>query len=293
MFKTTNLPKYKEIDVVLNPWKLRSLLKKLNPTHVHLSVEGPLGITARLLLSKWKWRYTTAYHTNFPEYIETHIGLSKRFIIPLVRWFHKNSSAVLTPSKSTSDKLNEWRIPNSIVWGRGFNKEIFHPSTARGFKPKSDKKNLLYVGRVSDEKNIEEFLKLQTDHRRLVVVGDGPARQKLEKKYPLAEFVGFKQDAALARYYQEADVFVFPSKSDTLGVVMIESIACGTPVAAYNVEGPLDVVSPSINGYLSDNLEEAVQNAITLDRNMVVWSSRKFTWESSADTFEQSLVTIK
>lgn len=286
MFKSVPMPGYPEISLTLNPWKLKSQLCELKPTHVHIAVEGPLGITARFLLKDWGWDYTSAYHTNFPEYIKSHYGISPKLVIPLVKWFHQYSSAILVPSEGTANKLRSWGLSKSLAWGRGFDSSLFFP------KPKkNDKLTLLYVGRVSEEKNIEDFLKLQTPERRLVVVGDGPARVKLEKQFPLAEFVGFKRGAELASFYQGADVFVFPSRTDTLGVVMIEAMACGTPVAAYNVEGPIDVVKDGISGALDPNdLESCVVRAANLDRALVVADSRRFSWEASCDTFESQLV---
>lgn len=288
LFKSRPMPGYPEISLTLNPWKLRSMLRELKPTHVHVAVEGPLGIVARYTLKSWGWRYTTAYHTNFPEYAQTHHGIPQSAVIPLVRWFHQYSSAVLTPSQSTADKLAGWRIPNPVVWGRGFDTSLFTP-----IQHKNDKLTLLYVGRVSAEKNIEDFLRLQKPDRRLIVVGDGPARAQLEQNYPEAEFVGFKKGAELAAFYQQADVFVFPSRSDTLGVVMIEAMACGTPVAAYRVEGPRDVVRPAVSGVLhSSDLEVCVTLAVGLDRVEVARDAQRFSWETSCDTFEGQLVAV-
>ncbi len=286
MFKTVSAPGYSEIKLALNPWKLRSLLKELRPTHVHIAVEGPLGTVARILMKRWRWQYTTAYHTNFPEYLYTFYKVPTSITIPLVKWFHQYSSAILTPSVSTAGKLNRWGLTKTVVWGRGYDETIFYPD-----KRENEQLELLYVGRVSDEKNIGDFLRLQKPGRRLTVVGDGPARQRLEKEFPEAVFVGFKQGKELAAYYQQADVFVFPSRSDTLGVVMIEAIACGTPVAAYRVEGPIDVVRPGINGYLhATDLETCVQLASCIDRSVVALSAKKFSWETSCDTFESQLV---
>lgn len=289
LFTHRPMPGYPQIDVTLDPWRLCALVKSLNPTHAHLAVEGPLGLTARLLFRSWGWRYTTAYHTNFPEYVEAHYGLPAGIVVPLVRWFHRRSAAVLVPSASTRDKLHEWGLTSAAHWGRGFNQDIFHPAE----RQPSDKLRLLYVGRVSEEKNVEAFLRLHQPDRTLTVVGDGPSRARLEAAYPQVTFVGFKKGAHLASYYQQADVFVFPSRSDTLGVVMIEAIACGTPVAAYQVEGPRDVVTDGVNGSLHPtDLDEAVRLATSLNREQVVASAEAFSWETSVDTFEKALVPV-
>lgn len=290
LFKQAPMPGYPEIKVALNPWKLRSMLRDIQPTHVHVAVEGSLGITARLLLKHWGWCYTSAYHTNFPEYLEQHLRIPTWLTIPLVRWFHRQSSAVLTPSQTTANKLGSWGIKRAAVWGRGFDREVFTPVIRPS--PTGDLK-LLYVGRVSVEKNIEDFLKLQRPDWSLTVVGDGPARATLEKSYPETVFVGFKTGAELARFYQDADVFVFPSRSDTLGVVMIEAMACGTPVAAYRVEGPNDLVINGVNGLKhSDDLGIATYLASWVARETVAASAQKHTWEACADTFERCLVPV-
>lgn len=289
LFRSIPMPGYPEISLTLNPWRLRSMLLSLRPTHIHVAVEGPLGIFSRFLLKQWDWKYTSAYHTNFAEYIALHYGISPRFVIPLITWFHKYSEAILVPSESTSAKLKSWGLLKSVEWSRGFDSSLFFPA----LRP-NNKLTLLYVGRVSVEKNIEDFLKLQTPERRLIVVGDGPERSRLEKQFPLAEFVGFKRGSELAAYYQNADVFVFPSKTDTLGVVMIEAIACGTPVAAYRVGGPMDVVRDGISGFLDPiDLDSCVTRAALLDRTGVASDSRRFSWEESCDTFERRLVPIQ
>jgi glycosyltransferase involved in cell wall biosynthesis len=289
LFRHRPMPGYPQISLALNPWRLKQLVKEVNPTHVHLAVEGPLGITARYLLRGLGWRYTTAYHTNFPEYVEAHYGLPARWVVPFVRWFHRHSAAVLVPSNSTNAKLAGWGLMQAVTWGRGFRQDIFRP-VDRG---PSDRLRLLYVGRVSAEKNIEDFLRLQRPGWELTVVGDGPARADLEARYPEARFVGFKRGTELASFYQQADVFVFPSRSDTLGVVMIEAIACGTPVAAYQVEGPCDVVTSGLNGVLvSNRLERAVEKAACLSREQVAASAHRFSWDTSVDAFERALVPV-
>jgi glycosyltransferase involved in cell wall biosynthesis len=300
-FKSVPMPGYSMIRLV---WQLRTARKVIrealdaligldtaqNGAHVHIAVEGPLGILARLECVKRRIPFTTAYHTNFPEYASKIYGIPSSWVVPFIRWFHSRSQAVLVPSHGTSLRLFEYGIKNTKIWGRGYDDGIFTPRIEGGC---SKQKTLLYVGRVSREKNIEDFLKLQRPNRRLIVVGDGPALKELKDKNPSVEFVGFQYGADLANYYRQADVFVFPSRTDTLGVVMIEAIACGTPVAAYKVEGPIDVVKNRVTGVLvTDDLNWAVEGCLWLDRARVAEAAKSFSWNKTTTMFVESLVSV-
>lgn len=290
MFKTVPAPSYPEIKLAWNLWTLGDLMPD-DVDSVHIATEGPLGIAARLLCTKRGWRYTTGYHTNFPEYLDQRTGIPAPLFYPLFRLLHKSSRAILTPSARTVDKLKFFmHLPQAMVWGRGFDENVFKPAVpphTRG----GDGLALLYVGRVSIEKNLEALLTLSEDDTyHINIVGDGPDRERLEKKYPKVSFHGYKHGAELAEFYQAADVFVFPSKTDTFGIVMVEAMACGTPVAAYPVEGPTEAVLPGVGGVLNDNLLVAIHEAAKLDRHRVPLNAGLHNWEHSASTFFEALV---
>ena len=288
-FKTVATPGYPEIRLAWDAWNLAAQVPA-NVDAVHIATEGPLGIAARVLCARRGWRYTTGYHTNFPEYLEHRTSVPARFFYPTFRRLHQGAAAVLTPSTATAARLaQDLRLSNAVVWGRGYDADIFQPPSARSTA--GSRLKLLYVGRVSIEKNLEDLLKLSASAEFEVhIVGDGPDRDKLEAAYPLARFHGYRRGAELATFYQQADVFVFPSRTDTFGIVMVEAMACGTPVAAYPVEGPIEAVTPGIGGELDADLVTAILAAAKLPRERVLENARRHSWESSADVFFGSLV---
>lgn len=289
-FKTVAAPSYPEIRLAWNLWDLARQLPT-NIDSLHIVTEGPLGIAARLLARRRQWRYTTGYHTNFPEYLQHRTGLPARLFYPMFHWLHARSRAVLVPSGATADKLRrDLKLDDVVIWGRGFDTEIFK---SIDHQPPTSQLRLLYVGRVSVEKNLRALLTLSADAAYDVhIVGDGPDRVTLEAEFPAATFHGYKQGAELAAHYQAADVFVFPSKTDTFGIVMVEAMACGTPVAAYPVEGPIEAVIPGVGGALNADLLVAIQEAAKLPRWKVLNNAALHSWESSADTFFENLVDV-
>jgi glycosyltransferase involved in cell wall biosynthesis len=294
-FKTFPLPSYPEIRLTWNVWKVGSLIKQIAPDAIHVATEGTLGIAARIYLSWKKIPFTTSYHTKTPEYIKARVNwFPVKIGYAFMRWLHKPSQAVLVTTESMKAELTTQRLhDNLVVWSRGVDLELFNPDI-RWNKPPHHITNLLYVGRVSVEKNIEAFLDLNIPDSIQIVVGDGPDRKRLKEKYPNAKFVGYKHGEQLAKYFADADVFVFPSKSDTFGIVMIEANACGTPVAAYPVTGPKDFVVDHRNGVLDDDLETAITLASILDRTKVRrYVEENYSWEKSAKVFENTLVQIE
>jgi glycosyltransferase involved in cell wall biosynthesis len=288
LFRTIPTPTYPEIKTAVNIWKIRKLIPR-DIDSVHISTEGSLGIAARTLCWSRKWSYTSGFHTNFPDYIHDRFGIPTSYTYPLFRWVHDQSKAVMAPSRSTQEKLNRNGFKNVIVWGRGFNKNIFYPRPA--IQPITGIPKLLYVGRVAFEKNLEELLVLSKKYPDITIVGDGPDRAKLEKKYPDVKFIGYRKGAALAECYRSADIFVFPSYTDTFGVVMLEAMACGLPVVAHDVEGPKDVILHKQGGILSYDLDYGIQAALRLKGNpSVMLNAALHTWEKSADTFFNNLV---
>jgi glycosyltransferase involved in cell wall biosynthesis len=289
-FPHCGAPGYPEVKLSW-PRKIGRLIRSENPNYIHIATEGPIGLSARLWLGCRGWRYTTSYHTKFPEMIKKLYGIPESWTYAYVRWFHKHSDCVLTTTKTMVNDLRLHGFSGDIrAWTRGVDRSIFDPA----LRTKSEKeKILLNVGRISGEKNLDDFCKLQLSNTKKIVVGDGPSKKELKKRYPDVEFVGAKTGRELASYYANADVFVFPSKADTFGIVIIESIACGTPVAAYNVPGPMDILKPGITGYMSDNLQNAVEICLDYPRDLVVEASQEWTWEHCWQIFHQNLVSIK
>jgi glycosyltransferase involved in cell wall biosynthesis len=205
-----------------------------------------------------------------------------------MRWFHKNSHRVLVTTESIQEELKIKGFQNLRVWTRGVDRTIFN-SGHRG-ETQADGPVLLSVGRVSIEKGLDDFCRLDIPGASKIVVGDGPYRRELERRYPGILFAGAKKGINLARYYAQADVFVFPSRADTFGVVNIEALACGTPVAAYPVPGPKDIVEPGLTGFLNDNLRLAVEQCLTLDRRAVEDASLRWTWAECWRIFEENLI---
>ena len=288
MFHTFPLPNYAEISVAWNFWDLKKKIEKFDADYIHISVEGPLGITARHYCLEHKIPYTTCIHTKFPEYVYERFGIGLDVTKGLLKWFHNSAAKTLVNTISHKEELEKDGFTDLVLWSRGFDEKIFYPCPDGG-----KKKYLLYVGRVAVEKNIEEFLKMPS-HLPKVVVGGGPSLKSYAKKYPDVEFVGFKKGKELADYYRDAACFVFPSLTDTFGIVLIEALACGTPLAGFNVTGPKDIVIEGVNGSLDDkNLENAVKRALQVDRTSTFNSSKTYTWDTVAEQFINSLVPMK
>ncbi len=291
-FATLPCPTYPEIRLAMpRPAAVGRMIEALAPDAVHLATEGPLCLSARHWCLKRGIPFTTAYHTNFPDYVQSRTGLPARWFWPYFRWFHGPASAVLTSTPSIRRALAEAGIHQTHQWGRGVDLALFTPEGGRHPAMTAvEGPVLLSVGRVAVEKNIEAFLALDTPGTK-VVVGDGPARVALQARHPEALFLGLLKGDALASAYRAADVLVFPSLTDTFGLVMIEAMACGTPVAAYPVTGPVDVVTEE-TGSLDQRLEVAVERALTRDRAACAAYGRGFTWERSAREFLSSLYRL-
>jgi glycosyltransferase involved in cell wall biosynthesis len=285
-FHHVDCPGYNEVKIAF-PRKIGQAIEEISPDHIHIATEGPMGLCARQYLDKHGYRYNTAYHTKFPEGLRKLFGIPEALTWPLVRWFHKHSGKVLTTTDTMVKELRDHGFDGEIVsWTRGVDRDIFYP------RPRGPNQNplLLCVSRVSKEKNLEDFFQLDYPGARKIMVGDGPMREEYEATYPDVEFVGFKTGKELADYYRMADVFVFPSQWETFGIVMIEAMACGTPVAAYPVQGPLDVVDQGVTGYMSQDLRVAVDQCLTLDQNLVAQGSQRWSWQRAWEIFKNNLV---
>lgn len=292
LFVTLPCPTYPEIRLALPlPRAVGRMIEAATPDAVHLATEGPLCLAARHWCCRRGLPFSTAYHTNFPEYVESRIGLPARLFWPYFRWFHGSANVVLASTPSIRRTLRQAGIAHTLHWGRGVDLSLFSPEGSRNPAMTALEGPVqLYVGRVAVEKNIEAFLTLDTPGTK-VVVGDGPAREALTLRFPEAHFLGMLSGDALAAAYRAADVLVFPSLTDTFGLVMIEAMACGTPVAAYPVTGPVDIVPPQV-GCLDPDLGQAVHGALTRDRQACADYAGSFTWERSAAEFLRSLQPI-
>ena len=288
-YRYVDCPKYNEVKLAY-PKGLGKEIDALCPDHIHIATEGPMGVFARSHLAMGGYRYNTAYHTKFPEGIKALLGIPESLTWPLVRWFHSNSNCVLTTTPSMVEQLhNKGFVHNIKPWTRGIDRDVFKPSTRNS---QATKPLMLNVGRVSAEKNLEVFYELDIPGTK-IQVGDGPKLEYYKKKYPGVHFVGAKRGKHLADYYQQADVFVFPSKWDTFGLVQIEAMACGTPVAAYPVQGPVDVIDNNVTGVMDNNLSIAVKKALDLDREQVYTGSTKWSWKRAWEIFRDNLVETR
>ena len=290
-FRTLPMPTYPEIPLAIMPGRqVAHRIRALEPDAIHIATEGPLGAAARSYCVKQGLGFTTAYHTCFPEYVKPRFGIPLAITYAWLRRFHARSAAVLVATPAMRALLEARGFRNIADWSRGVDTELFHPAAERF----SDLRRpvFLFVGRVAVEKNLPAFLALDLPGTKLVV-GDGPDRRMLEKRFPEAVFAGAKTGLELASYYQRADVFVFPSRTDTFGLVMVEAMACGTPVAAYPVRGPIDVVKDPSAGVLDQDLGCAAMAALQLDRDKVARYGQRFTWELSTRQFLASLVPAR
>ncbi|MEN9807860.1 MAG: hypothetical protein RL756_2380 [Pseudomonadota bacterium] len=288
LFKTVSLPGYREIAIARNPWRLGKRILAARPDTVHVATEGPLGLAARQFLARNRIPFTTSLHTKFPEYIHARTRLPLGWGYAALRWFHRPALSVLCTTASHVAELEARGLERLVVWGRGVDVARFTPVPRAGARSRP---RLLYVGRVAIEKNLEDFLRLRVDADK-VIVGDGPARPALQAAYPEAAWLGYRHGAELAAEYAAADVFVFPSRTDTFGLVMLEAMACGTPVAAYPVTGPRDVVVDGVNGALDTDLLAAVERALRVDRQACRAFAETHSWRAVAQRFVEHLVPI-
>lgn len=288
-YSYVDCPRYNEVKLAY-PKGLGKEIEKIAPNYIHLATEGPMGLFARRYLTIHRYRYNTAYHTKFPEGIKEILGIPEAVTWPLIRWFHSNSNRVLTTTESMVKELQSRGFKNNVVsWTRGVDRSIFKPLPRQ---TSSSQPILVCVSRVSAEKNLEAFFELDYPGAKKIMVGGGPKLEEYRLKYPQVEFVGFKRGVELAFYYQQADVFVFPSRWDTFGLVMIEALACGTPVAAFPVQGPKDVIDESLTGFMENDLAVAVKKCLALDRDIVYNHSLRWSWQAAWQIFRNNLVEI-
>ncbi|PZA09327.1 glycosyltransferase family 1 protein [Rhodopseudomonas palustris] len=282
-FPTVALPSYPDLRIAIpNPIRVAHLINAAKADCVHIATEGPIGLAARRYCRKRGLRFTTSFHTRFPEYVSARAPIPESWVWSLLRRFHGASHAVMAATPALADELRGRGFNNVVLWPRGVDGHLFHPR--EGADLGLPRPVFLSVGRVAVEKNLEAFLSLDLPGTK-VVVGDGPARAALERDFPNAVFLGAKQGEALAQVYAAADVFVFPSKTDTYGLVLLEALASGVPVAAYPVTGPRDVIGDAPVGVLSDDLRAACLGALEISREACLAFAADHTWEASAHAF--------
>ena len=286
-FRTVPCPSYPEIRLALFPGRgVVRRLKTLRPEAVHIATEGPLGLAARRACVKLGLAFTTSFHTRFPEYLTARTGLPPAVGYAWLRRFHRASAGVMVATPTLLRELEDRGFANLAPWSRGVDTGLFHPRDT----PVLDlpRPIFLNVGRVAVEKNIGAFLELDLPGSK-VVVGDGPQRAELEARYPDVVFTGAKIGEELARHYASADVFVFPSRTDTFGLVLLEALATGLPVAAYPVQGPLDVIDGSGVGVLDEDLGAAARRALEIPRELCRTYAEGFSWQACARQFLDNL----
>ncbi|MGM4916987.1 glycosyltransferase [Tardiphaga sp. 813_E8_N1_3] len=289
-FRTVGLPSYADLRVAIpSRRKIARLIDEARPDNIHIATEGPIGFSVRAYCRRRNIPFTTSFHTRFPEYISARFPIPESWVWAGLRRFHGASSAVMAATPALASELRDRGFRNVVLWPRGVDANLFHPRHVDLGKPKPI---FLSVGRVAVEKNLEAFLDLDLPGTK-VVVGDGPARAALEAKHPDALFTGALQGEALAVAYASADVFVFPSKTDTYGLVLLEALASGVPVAAFPVTGPKDVIGASPVGVLSDDLRHACLKALEISPQECLKFAAGHTWEASARAFVSNISHVR
>ena len=290
LFATLPCPGYAEIRLSIAPGrKLARLIGAYAPDTLHIATEGPLGLAARRYGLVRGLSFSTSFHTRFPDYVEARIGLPSAIGYAALRWFHRPSQAVMVSTKSLRHELSQRGFTNLRPWSPGVDTELFRPQPKDLFGWR--RPIFLYVGRIAVEKNIQAFLDLDLPGSK-VVVGDGPMFDELRRRYAEVHFVGAKFGDDLARHYAAADVFVFPSRTDTFGLVQLEALACGIPVAAYPVTGPLDVIDGSGVGCLDKDLARAARSALAISPESCRAFAMKFSWHNCATQFLAHLPSV-
>jgi len=282
------MPTYPEIRLALFPRRgLEKMVDDFDPNAIHIATEGTLGMSARAICLKRAIPYTTSFHTRFPEYVRARFPIvPESAVYGFLRWFHGPAATMMVATPSLKSEMEAHGFTNVSLWSRGVDVDAFRP--IEGASLPFAKPIWLNVGRVAVEKNLDAFLSLDLPGTK-VIVGDGPARAQLARKYPDAKFLGPKSGEDLARCYAASDVFVFPSRTDTFGLVVLEALACGTPVAAYPVQGPRDVIGDAPVGALDDDLKAACERALTIPRDTCRAFALTRSWRACTEQFVANL----
>ncbi len=292
LFLSLPLPFYSEIRLAFTTVsKIEKIIFFEKPDYIHIGTEGPLGFLARKACLHKAVSFTTSYHTHFPHYIKLRIHFLFTLTYAYLKWFHGAAERTFVATDGLRKELLSFGLKNIIVWPLGVDLELFKRNNT--LPQLYAKPIFLYFGRIAVEKNVEEFLQTALPGTKLIV-GDGPLRKKLEKKYcdDSTLFLGYKRGQNLVNIISQSDVFVFPSRTDTFGLVIIEALACGVPVAAHNVLGPKDIISQGEDGYLSDNLTQAALACLLLSKDKCREKASKYSWTNSKESFLNSLYRV-
>lgn len=282
-FRTMPMPGYREIPLALMPGRqLDRLIEGFLPDCIHIATEGPLGMAARRWCMHHEVAFTSSYHTRFPEYLRLRAPVPTRWTYAWLRRYHGAAHRTMVRTRTQKKELTQRGFRNLEVWPGGVDTQLFRPRKERVLKLPGP--IALYAGRVAREKSLEDFLSVPFAGSK-VIVGDGPDRIALQARFPDAHFLGYHHGEALAQRVASADVFVFPSRTDTLGLVMLEAMACGVPVAAFPVPGPQDVVVEGVSGCLDENLAAAMERALMLDRTACRTFAGEFSWRHCSQIF--------
>jgi len=289
-FRSIPCPTYPEISLAITTRReMERRIDRFSPDCLHIATEGPLGWMARRIALQRKWPFTTAYHSRFPEYVQARFHIPVSWMYALLRRFHNAANFTLAPTPAIVADLKARGFRGARLWSRGVDLALFEATGERDAAVK--RPIFLYVGRIAVEKQVDAFLRLDLPGEKWVA-GEGPERQRLQAKYPQARWLGVLNGEDLARLYRSADVMVFPSVTDTFGLVMVESMACGTPVAAFPVPGPIDVIGNSAGGVMHSDLREACLRALESPRDQVRKRAEQFSWTTATDQMLAALQVI-
>jgi glycosyltransferase involved in cell wall biosynthesis len=286
-FTTVPCPTYPEIRLSLPGYGyIGRRMREIEPDAVHIATEGPLGWMTRSHCLRKGIPFTTSFHTRFPDYISSRFNLPESWVWSVLRPFHNAGAGTMVATPSLARELEERGFHRIMSWTRGVDTELFSPRPVRRFG--DDEPVFLYVGRVAIEKNIDAFLNADLPGKK-VVVGDGPQLQELKVRFSEATFTGKRVGEDLAECYASADVFVMPSRTETFGIVILEAMASGLPVAAYPVTGPIDLITPGKTGVMSEDLAQAARDALQLSRDGVREKALEYSWEAAARLFVSNI----
>jgi glycosyltransferase involved in cell wall biosynthesis len=290
--RTVPLPSYPEIRLVSDPWRADARIRDFAPDAVHVATEGPLGLWTRCRLAARGLHFTTSFHTRFPEYVSARLPVPLSWGYGFERWFHRPARHTFVGTLSLIRELRERGVGRHLVhWPRGVDTEEFHPRQARAGLYDLPRPVWLYVGRLAVEKSIADFLRLPLPGTK-VVVGDGPLREPLQRAFPAAVFRGWQFGDALAAHFASADCFVFPSRTETFGNVLLEALASGLPVASIPAPGPSDLVDDGVNGAIGPDLHDSCLRALACSRQAARASALRYGWPASIQLFRAHLVPL-
>jgi glycosyltransferase involved in cell wall biosynthesis len=284
LYRWMPLPFYPEIQLNLQPFRLWRTLNRMQPEKLHIATEGLMGLVARYWCRLHYKPYTTSYHTRFPEYLELMWHIPARWTYAYLRWFHRGALTTFITTEGMRQTLRNEGFGNLVIWSRGVSEQLMSPVLET--QPAS-KLRVLNAGRVSKEKNLDALC-IHQDEFDITIAGNGPYLNELKQKYTRVNFVGYQYGQALAELYAQNDVFAFPSRTDTFGIVMIEAMCNGLPVAAFDVTGPKDVVEPGFSGILHQDIKQAILDCRSLDKQAIRQKARSlWSWSHCFDTFHQ------